>query len=198
MNEPWRPAVNEADQRVVKTREGIRAAFERLLETTPYGDITVSAIAREARISRRTFYVHYGTVEELLRQMARERVEAAADAVQPAGELHDVADYVREFSRTVLAMLRDDPNLAGNVVRNLSTAQLLDLAREPLADIFRTELRKRGMREADELESWLIFCLGGLFAVYGEWERSGSNPEALDAAADFVGEVTAHGIMGLL
>ena len=141
MHEPWRPAVNEADQRVVKTREGIRTAFERLLETMPYGDITVSAIAREARISRRTFYVHYGTVEELLRQMARERVELAAEAVQPAGELHDVADYVREFSRTVLAMLHDNPNLAGNVVKSLSTAQLLDLAREPLADICRTELR---------------------------------------------------------
>ena len=198
MHEPWRPAVNEADQRVVKTREGIRTAFERLLETMPYGDITVSAIAREARISRRTFYVHYGTVEELLRQMAQERVELAAEAVQPAGELHDVADYVREFSRTVLAMLHDNPNLAGNVVKSLSTAQLLDLAREPLADICRTELRKRGMREADELESWLTFCLGGLFAIYGEWERSGRGPEVLDGAASFVGEITAHGIVGLL
>lgn len=198
MDKLWRPAVNEADQRVVKTREGIRAAFERLLETMPYGDITVSAIAREARISRRTFYVHYGTVEELLRQMARERVELAAEAVQPAGELHDVADYVREFSRTVLAMLHDDPNLAGNVVKRLSTAQLLDLAREPLADVCRTELRKRGMREADELESWLTFCLGGLFAVYDEWERSGRDPGTLDATASFVGEITAHGIVGLL
>ena len=173
----WKPAVNEADQRVVKTREGIRAAFERLLETMPYDDITVSAIAREARISRRTFYVHYGTVEELLRQMARERVELAADAVQPAGELYDVADYV---------------------VKTLSTAQLLALAREPLTDIFRTELRKRGMREADELESWLIFCLGGLFAVYGEWERSGRDQKALDDAAALIGEVTANGIVGML
>lgn len=198
MDEPWRPAVNEADQRVVKTREGIRAAFERLLEVMPYGDITVSAIAREARISRRTFYVHYGKVEELLRQMARERVMLAANSMQPSGELHDIADYVRGFSRAVLAMQRDDPNLASNVVKSLSTAQLLDLAREPLADICRTELHKRGIREADELETWLTFCLGGLFAIYGEWERSGRDPEALDAAIGFVGEITAHGIVGLL
>lgn len=198
MDEPWRPAVNEADQRVVKTRENIQAAFERLLETTPYGDITVSAIAREARISRRTFYVHYGTVEELLRQMARKRIEAAAEAVQSEGELHDVVDYVREFSRTVLAMLRDDPNLTGNVVKNLSTAQQLSLSHGPLSDICRSELRKRGLREADELDTWLTFCLGGLFAVYGEWERTNRDPEALDAAASFVGEITARGIVDLL
>lgn len=196
MHEPWRPDVNEADQRVVKTREGIRAAFERLIETMPYGDITVSAIAREARISRRTFYVHYGTVEELLRQMARERIERAADAVQLEGELLDPADYVREFSRAVLVMLREDPNLADNVIKNLSMAQLLDLAREPLKDIFREELSKRGVREADELDNCLTFCLGGLFAVYDEWERSGRDSEAFDNLAGFVGEVTAYGAVG--
>ncbi|MBQ9022190.1 MAG: TetR/AcrR family transcriptional regulator [Eggerthellaceae bacterium] len=198
MSEPWKPAVNEIDQRVVKTREGIRAAFERLLETMPYNDITVSAIAREARISRRTFYVHYGTVEELLRQSARERVELATDALQPAGELRDVGDLVRELTRTVLEMLRDDPNLAGNVVKSLSTAQLLDLAREPLADVCRIELRKRGMREVEALEDWLAFYLGGLFAVYGEWEHSGRDQKALDDAAALIGEVTANGIVGML
>ena len=130
--------------------------------------------------------------------MARERVELATDALQPAGELRDVGEWVRGLTRTVLEMLRDDPNLAGNVVKSLSTAQLLDLAREPLADVCRIEMRKRGIQEVEALDDWLAFCLGGLFAVYGEWECSGRDQKALDDAAALIGEVTADGIVGML
>ena len=57
------------DLRVVKTREAIQTAFERLLETTEFGEITISTIAREARVSRKTFYAHYSSTADLLADM---------------------------------------------------------------------------------------------------------------------------------
>lgn len=44
------------DRRVVRSRRLIIDAFERLLLKESLEDITVSAIAREADIDRKTFY----------------------------------------------------------------------------------------------------------------------------------------------
>lgn len=45
------------DRRIVRSRNAILSAFERLLMEKPLADITVSAIAREANVDRKTFYV---------------------------------------------------------------------------------------------------------------------------------------------
>ena len=43
------------DRRIVRSRNAILSAFERLLMEKPLADITVSAIAREANVDRKTF-----------------------------------------------------------------------------------------------------------------------------------------------
>ena len=59
------------DRRIVRSRNAILSAFERLLMEKPLADITVSAIAREANVDRKTFYVHFGTVDGLLDGLER-------------------------------------------------------------------------------------------------------------------------------
>lgn len=49
--------------------------------------MTVSVIAREARVSRKTFYAHYSSVNDLLEVVAQRVVEEIAQEVQPDGEL---------------------------------------------------------------------------------------------------------------
>lgn len=51
------------DRRVVRSRRLIIDAFERLLLKESLEDITVSAIAREADIDRKTFYQHFGSID---------------------------------------------------------------------------------------------------------------------------------------
>lgn len=41
------------DRRIVRSRNAILSAFERLLMDKPLADITVSAIAREANVDRK-------------------------------------------------------------------------------------------------------------------------------------------------
>lgn len=63
------------DRRIIRSRNAILSAFERLLMEKPLADITVSAIAREANVDRKTFYVHFGTVDCLLDAIAVDVVE---------------------------------------------------------------------------------------------------------------------------
>ncbi len=55
------------DERVVRTRKQLDAAFVELLHRRTYGNIRVSDIAKKAGVGRATFYAHYSSKDELLR-----------------------------------------------------------------------------------------------------------------------------------
>ena len=72
------------DRRIVRSRRAIIEAFGRLLEERDIDKITVSAIAREANIDRKTFYVHFGTIDGLLDALAEDLVQTIVDEVEEA------------------------------------------------------------------------------------------------------------------
>ena len=76
------------DRRIIRSRNAILSAFERLLMEKPLADITVSAIAREANVDRKTFYVHFGTVDGLLDAIAVDVVEMIVEKLD--GMIHNV------------------------------------------------------------------------------------------------------------
>ena len=56
-------ADKKSDLRVVRTRNALRAAFEELIAETTLDKITVKALTDRAGINRKTFYLHYETIE---------------------------------------------------------------------------------------------------------------------------------------
>ena len=73
-----------ADRRVRRSRRAMMGAFDRLIMTTPLDEISVSAIAREADVDRKTFYQHFGTIDGLLDAIAEEVVSELLDEVELA------------------------------------------------------------------------------------------------------------------
>ena len=57
--------MNDQDLRVIKTNESIENALFELLRSKPLEKITVTELARAARINKGTFYLHYANVPEL-------------------------------------------------------------------------------------------------------------------------------------
>ena len=70
------------DRRVRRSRRAIIEAFDRLIMDEPIDQISVSLIAREADVDRKTFYQHFGSVDGLLDAIAEDVVTELLDKVE--------------------------------------------------------------------------------------------------------------------
>ena len=62
------------DRRIAKTRKAIQNAYFSLLaeDTTR---ITIAEIARRANIDRKTFYLHYESVDDIVKKTCIEKLQ---------------------------------------------------------------------------------------------------------------------------
>lgn len=166
------------DRRVVRSRRAIMAAFERLVMERPLSQITVSAIAREADVDRKTFYLHFGSIDGLLDEMARRVVDRVLDSVEQsreaagdAGGLYDER-ALEAFFPALATALSEDLALNRRLIESIPAEDLLRHLAEPLS----CGIRRRGLVSAvvDEqtLDLCLSFELGGLLSLFRTWALS--------------------------
>lgn len=62
----------KTDLRIIKTKKAIREALFEILLTKDIHDITVCELASHATINRKTFYLHYSSVEDVLEEFHNE------------------------------------------------------------------------------------------------------------------------------
>ncbi len=59
-------AARKTDRRTLLTKHMIKDALLELLRTTSYDKLTVTALCRQAEITRATFYLHYDNIDDVL------------------------------------------------------------------------------------------------------------------------------------
>ena len=190
------------DRRIVRSRNAILSAFERLLMEKPLADITVSAIAREANVDRKTFYVHFGTVDGLLDAIAEDVVEMIVDSVELT--LASLGDNPNEralgaaetFFKTINEALCDNLMLNRQLIENIPLDDFMARLREPLErKIAERDLLPHGLK--DELfDYYLAFLLSGIIGIYRTWALSdGSVP--IERISEVANNLTLNGLSSL-
>lgn len=69
------------DRRQRKTRKAIFEAFETLMASEHYRNVTVAQIIEQADIGRSTFYAHFETKDQLLEEICREMFDHIFEGV---------------------------------------------------------------------------------------------------------------------
>ncbi len=170
------PAVAHVDRRVLRSRRAIVEAFKRLLATTPIDRVTVSAIAREADVDRKTFYQHFGSVEGLLASISDSMAGELLDEVEQAMAEDDGRDggsrALRVFFEALAARLSQDLLGEQRSCENVPPELLIDYLLRPLT----RQIVERGLVYVtvsdEDLEMTLSFVLGGLLSLYRWWLQS--------------------------
>ena len=97
------------DQRKVKTQQAIQDAFLQLRKDKPLEQISVTELARLARISKATFYLHYRDIFDLSEKLQTASIRQVLDQIDisPA-----VMDHWPVFAKELMEIMdRDNSSL---------------------------------------------------------------------------------------
>lgn len=81
VSESARPARARSAAEKHQRRDDILRAAERLWTTTPYADLSMNQVAREAQLAKGTLYLYFDTKEELFLALLGEHLTAWVDQI---------------------------------------------------------------------------------------------------------------------
>ena len=84
------------DLRVAVTKRMIQEALIRLLENKPIDRIKVNELCEESGINRATFYRHYETLQDILREIEADVIRALPQPRQKPRNLEDARVYLEQ------------------------------------------------------------------------------------------------------
>jgi AcrR family transcriptional regulator len=112
------------DLRVIKTKKIIRRTFEEMICEMDYKDITVQQLAKRAQINRKTFYLHYATLDNLLAELQKEILQSMLDKPIPIKTTADLKYYIHKFFSLTISMPQLHERLLCNGTYGEVTAQI--------------------------------------------------------------------------
>lgn len=176
------------DRRQQKSRKAIFEAFERLLSRKSYSKITVQEIIDEADVGRTTFYAHFQTRDELLKEMCAELFDHVfSDRPDPESG-HDFSlseGDLRTVVAHILYHLRDKGKQLARLMTGESSDVFLIYFKEYLNELVSSHMLSRlgeGSRRVPE--EFLRNHVSGSFVNMAQWWIQRGMKETPEELAD--------------
>ncbi len=164
-------AKKKTDRRTLYTISAVKDAFLSLIARDPYDKVNVTAICREADVSRATFYLHFDNVDDVLDRVIDDALfsETARNTVLDLVDIlnSEDPDALRKNEALLPACQRIadsqryhalfmDPLISGHIIRRIAQHE---------RDAVVPALMARGGLNEEEAEMLFRFILHGSFAV---------------------------------
>ena len=94
----------QEDLRVRKTKAAIRNAFKDMICEMEYDQITIKELAYRAQINRKTFYLHYKGIEDVLAELQEEIADNFIKRKVSYSNMKDIRHMIRVFFETLSHM----------------------------------------------------------------------------------------------
>lgn len=157
------------DRRQQKTRKAIFDALNRLLERKRFENITVQEIIDEANIGRSTFYAHYETKDELLKEMCTDIFQHIFNARLPQEADHDYSTGSPNLELKlghILYHLRESKSNLKSILGGESGELFMRFLKKYLRDLFD---RYKEEFSSNVPEDFLLHHLSTSFAEAVKW-----------------------------
>ncbi len=183
------------DRRIQKTKAGIRGAYFSLLREDPKGRITVAELTRRANIDRKTFYLHYSCLDEIVEEFGDETVNALLERLAEARKGENPVS-VQTFFRILSELLAE----------NMDCYRLLSLGSHPffweriqsvLVDILLSAYAGQFRLPAETVRLYCDFFISGMIHLYRDCL---TKPERITPAQmeQVIVDIAAGGLTGLV
>lgn len=181
------------DLRVRKTKEAIHNTFKAMICEMDYDQITVKELTRRAMINRKTFYLHYTGLDDLLTELQEEIAQNFIRRKVTYGSMKDIRDLVRLFFEHAADM----PLLHERLMCSGSYRPVWETINKRIMD-YRRETN-RGVFGLNEYAENLVFAYYGANStlLYRQWVADGKKLP-LDELIEVAVNLICNGMSGVV
>lgn len=184
------------DRRVAKTRKNITEAYFELLMKNRDSKITIAEIARKADIDRKTFYLHYDSVDDIIKNFAQEKIDELVQHIKDRyveGQPIDVQILFEALNRIV----EENMEAFRIIALNKKYDYFFDRLKELFVAILFNDYREYFEFSEEEFRIYADFFVSGILSVYMLWIRE-KMPVSLDRLTEMVSGAAYGGLQNLL
>ncbi|MBQ6411931.1 MAG: TetR/AcrR family transcriptional regulator C-terminal domain-containing protein [Ruminococcus sp.] len=184
------------DRRVVKTKHAIKEAFAKLLTQKDINDITISDIAAEANINRKTFYNYYSGIYEVVGEIEDDIVRLIDKEVTGIGFQNSLQSPYLIFEK-LTKVINTDTDFFGYLLGMNANVSL----ESKIADLLKSKFKMFVLQDVEisELRLNLMteFIISGMVAVYRRWFNS-DRSEPIETISEEMKLLAFEGINGFM
>ncbi|MDF3000622.1 MAG: hypothetical protein K0Q48_741 [Bacillota bacterium] len=185
----------QMDKRCRKTRKAIKLALIKMMSEKELSDITITEIAEDADINRKTFYSHYRDLYDVLDEIENDLVGKIFQILDHADLLKSIHNPYPLFHQ-ITSEINEDIEFYSLLVQSKDYNNLMDKIKAILKERF-LELCQNTVQMEKEILSFTIdFITSGLTSVYREWVRS-DNRISLEQLTRSLSTLIVSGFNGL-
>ncbi|MDE6087403.1 MAG: TetR/AcrR family transcriptional regulator [Oscillospiraceae bacterium] len=184
------------DRRVQKTKAAIRQAYFSLLMEKKSRKMTVTELARRANIDRKTFYLHYDTTDEVLKDYHQELTRKLLGILREQDfftQQFDMTNFYSAINQVVNENMDLFRQIALMDCANWFWKQSLESLIKGICDIY----QEKCAVPRQELCLYSRFILTGTLEIYQQWLR-GNLPVSLEELGRMTTNVALFGFSSAL
>ena len=161
--------IDKVDRRIERTRNAIISAFKEMIIDKEFKEITIKELAERANINRKTFYLHYESMEEILFDLTVEISDQIFEGLNEKGFFDENTYDINILIECIENLLESNYELTRKVVSANSYRFFSRNIKDIIKDSF---IRK--VRNKVKLSPYMMNLLGdyvgsGLAKLLKDW-----------------------------
>lgn len=173
------------DKRYEKKEQLIKNTFKELLSKKYFEQITVQELTNEAGIDRKTFYLHYKTLDALLRALQKELSDEFSEQVKGLDPIADLEELTKKFFYY--------SESKGRYYEKITLETEYSYIRNQM---IKTVMLKSADAKEDKRKLTIAFIVNTTLLFYSEWVRN-QKVIPIDEVIDLTVRIIKNGIAGM-
>ena len=182
------------DRRQIKTKKAIIGAFFKLLEEKDVTKISITELAKLADIDRKTFYLHYDSINDLYNDLGNMIVSVIKHEIL-AYTGSEMPEY--KFFLSINEIINEKIDLFRNIAKNNKFAEFIIRIKDVLSEELTNLYRLKYNPSTERFKLTTEFVASGTISMYIKWLR-GDVDITMDELALLAAEMIVNGASGLV
>lgn len=181
----------DMDKRVVLTKEKLKASLLLLLKERPMDGISISLICSTAGINRNTFYSHYQSIGQLMKEIEDEFLSELFEEINKSFSI-EVSRSVKDLLIKLLFLVRENSEMCVLLFSKNGDKEFLNRIIErilPSATGMWKDFFNLDQKTAARVYAFIV---GGAISIIEQWVQKGCE-EPVEEIANFLDMVIING-----